>query len=228
MSILADFQTKMDSFVRDEAGILTETEKELHIKNAVKAYSRFRPLEKAFDIAGDGGYEFPLPADWVDGFSVPRAIEYPLGSQEPETIALEDIKLYRSPTGLKLRFLKTTLITGKTARVIYTAVHSVSNTSSTIPVSDEEAVAILAASSGCEGLANHYAQTIDPTLQADVVNYRSKSQEYGDRAKRYKKLFLETLGIKEDDLVSPASVTQDWDTNYQWGEDRIIHRRDLR
>jgi len=228
MSTIADFQTKMDEALKDTAGILTQSEKNIQIGRAVKLYSRHRPREIASDIAGSGIYEYPLPSAWIDGFSTLRSLEYPVGSQEPETVPLEDILIYRLPAGPKLRFLRISPAAGQTARLLHTVPHTVDATTSTIPVPDEDAVSLLAAASGCEALASYYAQSQDPTLTADVVDHKSKSADYAARAKRLKKLYAEAVGIKEEDITPAASGTRDWGSDYQWGEDRMLHPRDRR
>ena len=228
MPTIVDFQTKMNAALQDDAAILTTPEKDLFIGQAVKIYSRYRPLEKAGDIAGSGAHTYNLPTGFVDGFSAIKSIEYPQGTQKPEMIPLEDVALYRSPTAIQLRFLKISPVVGKTARVSFTAQHTVDVTTSTIPASDEDAVASMAASLGCQALATHYAQTQDATLSADAVDYKTKSSEYSALAKRLKAIFLESIGVKEDDITVPASGTRDWGSDYQWGEDRMLHPKDQR
>jgi hypothetical protein len=219
---------KQDGLLQDDDGILALEEKDVFIRHAVTVYSRSRPREKAYDMAGTNGYEFALPSDWVEDFSAPRSIEYPLGDQQPTFIPIEDVALYRSPTGLKLRFLRDTIATTKTARLLYTVPHTVSDTTSTIPSTDEDGVAAAAAGLACEALANHYAKTTDSTIGADAVSYRTKSQEYAARAKRLMALFRESLGLKEDGAAAPASGVRDWGSEYQWGEDRLQHPKDRR
>lgn len=228
MATLTDFRRKQEALLQDDAGIITPEEKDLFIAQAVKIYSRHRPKEAAADVPGTGAYEYALPASWVEDVSVLRSIEYPLGDQDPTYIPLEDVRLYRAPTGLKWRLTRDTLAVGKTARLTYTILHTVTDTASTIPAPHEDAVATLAAALGCEALATSYAQTTDATISADAVSYRTKSQEYAARAKRLAAIFREALGLKDDDAPAPASGVRDWSSNYQWGEDRLQHPKDRR
>ena len=225
MSSIIDYQIKQDALLKDGAAILTQPEKDIFIQAAVKLYSRHRPLERAADLAGNGGFDYPLPAGWIDGFSEPVSVEYPVGTQQPEMVPMEDLTLYRSPTALMLRFLRFSPAIGQTARLIYTTQHVVNAGSATIPTSDEDAVSALAASYACEALANSYAQTQDPTIAADSVDYKSKAAEYTARAKRYMAIFTNSLGIKDGDVTSPASGSRAWPGNYSWGEDRLLHPR---
>jgi len=224
----ANFDKKINALLKDGAHILSSPEIHLHLGQALKKYSKFRPLDGVADIAGDDGYTYALPSAFVDGFSKISSVEYPQGEQQPSMIALEEVTLYRSPTTLNLNFLTFSPATGKTVRLSFTALHTVTATASTVPASDEEAVSALAASIGCQALATHYAQTQDPSLAADTVNYQSKSSEYSALAKRLQAMFNEFLGLKEGDTLVAATGTGDWDTTYQWGGDRLLHPADKR
>jgi hypothetical protein len=227
MSII-QYQTKMNALLQDDSNILSQPEKDIALQMAVKYYSRVRPREVVSDLAGNDGFDYDLPSTWNDGFSFLKQVEYPAGEQQPVYLHKEDVTLYRNASALKLRFLRDTPATGKTARVTFTALHTLTASSASIPSSDEDAVAALGAAYACEALSNHYAKTTEPTLQADVVDHRSKSQEFAGRAKRLRALFLSSLGIKDENEVAPASGTRDWFTDSSWGEDRLLHPRDRR
>ena len=99
----------------------------------------------------------------------------------------------------------------------------------TIPASDEDAVANLAASLCSGALASAYAQTGDSTITADSVDHKSKSEQYAARAREQKKVYLNHIGIKEGESeVSPASVVKDLDVDYPWGGDRLTHPKKWR
>lgn len=225
---IIDIQIKMDALLQDDSNILSQPERDIALQMAVKYYSRVRPREVVSDLAGNGGFDYDPPSAWADGFSILKQVEYPAGEQQPVYLPKEDVTVYRNASALKLRFLRDTPATGKTARITFTALHTVNAGSSTIPSSDEDAVAALGAAYACEALANHYAKTTEPTLVADVVDHRSKSQEFAGRAKRLRALFLSSLGIKEENEVAPASGTRDWHIDSSWGQDRFLHPRDRR
>lgn len=228
MSSLIDFQIKVDAVIKDDAGKLSTAEKESFIAEGVSRYSKHRPQRKVYDIAGDGGYDYSLPSDWVRDFSMIFSVEYPAGSRPANILGDKDWEIYEDSTGQKLRMLSATPNTGETIRITYTLLHAVNISSSTIPAFDADAVANLAASLCCEALANYYVQTADSTINADVVNYRTKSQEYSSRAKRLMTLYYDHIGIDEDSPHPPAGATGNWDTDYQWGQDRIGHPKRLR
>lgn len=178
---LATFAILFDDRVRDVGAKLTEDQRRRAIETAITRYAQVRPVTEIQDYPGNGvAYDFALPLDWHEGFSsVPDGrIEYPAGAREPVYLERTEWIFYRGASGLVIRLLRTTPQTGETLRLLYTKPHRVDAVGSTIPVLDEGAVADLAASIGLRSLAAHYANTQDPTIQADVVNYRSKAQEY--------------------------------------------------
>ena len=71
---------------------------------------------------------------------------------------------------------------------------------------DRDAVANLAAGICCDILAQIFANTNDSTIAADVVNYRSKSDEYARRAKNLRGKYTAHIGIDADG-GAPASMT---------------------
>jgi hypothetical protein len=210
--MLADWRTLVDQKIQDTAGILTRPVKDQQITEAVKTYSKYRPRERMHELAGTGSaFEFALPSDWEDGVSAIRGeVEYPAGKRVPEYLERDDWIIYRDPTaGPKLRLLHHTPGASEKVRYLYTVRHTVDATADTVPVADREAGATLAASFCARILAHYYAQTQEPTLAADAVNYRTKSQEYTTLADREEKTFKQYLGLRESDQVSAASVLAD-------------------
>ena len=75
---------------------------------------------KVADIAGDGGYQYGLPTDWVEGFSSLIKVEYPAGKQVPLILEAGDYSIYKSPSGLKLHFYSLSPAETETIRITYT------------------------------------------------------------------------------------------------------------
>jgi hypothetical protein len=230
--MLADWRTLFDQELQDTAAILSPagatTIKDKMIGEAVKSYSKHRPQQIAHEIAGTGSaFEFVAPATWEDGFStIVTPVEYPAGERIP--VYLEDVDWiwYRDPsTGLRFRLLSVTPAATEKVRFIYTARHAVTASVDTVPVADRDAAAKLAASYGARAIAAYYAQTSDPTLGAESVTYRTKSQEYTTLANALEKKCREHLGLRDDAPVAPASVTADMDVDRQGGGDRLYHPR---
>jgi hypothetical protein len=215
---------KIKTLVQDASGKLASTDYDQMLDAALKRYSKHRPDEKVADIAGNGTHDYDLPAGWADEFSAPVRIEYPIGSMPEELLDADEYYLYKTPAGKKLRVVSIAPAATASFRVTFT----IPRTDLTVPDNDVDAVAMLAASLCLEILATRYVDTSDPTIAADVVNYRSKSSEAAGRAKTYLKLYKEHLGIKEDDTVPAASAVSSHELNYPGGGDRLTHPRRLR
>ena len=131
-------------------------------------------------------------------------------------------KIYQKPAGKVLRFLEHTPETTEDIRIAYTALHTCTDAACTAQSNDEEALQILAASIFCDMLAAYFAQTQDSTIQADSVDHKSKASEYAGRARAYRKMYFDHLGVKEGETPA-ASVTRDQDMPGSWGADRMTH-----
>lgn len=189
--------------VKDASGEITPEDYEAAVVEALKTYSRHRPRHVVEDLDGTGGHDIPLPADWAEGTSTVVSVEYPVGLIPEELLDSRDYRLYRAPDGLVLRLLTVTPPVTDTVRLLYTTLH----TEATLPGADEEAVANLAAAVCLRQLAARYGQTSDPTIGADVVNYRSKADEFRRLAQAYEEAANAHLGIGAKTDTAPASVT---------------------
>ena len=195
------FIEKIKALVADDAGKLNNpADYEQHIDGAIKKYSKHRPAIKVIDVVGVGSHDLDLPASWVEGFSLPKAVEFPIGDVPATLIDTDTFDLYITPTGTKLRLSQHSILATESIRLSFTLPREVA----TIPVNDESALVWLATSLCCAQLANAYSQTSDATIGADSVNYRTKGQEFTSRAKQMMNLYMNHLGLKSDDVVAPA------------------------
>jgi hypothetical protein len=122
-----------------------------------------------------------------------------------------------------LRFLAATPLSTEKFRVFYTARHVLSQTTSTIPAADDEALASLAAAMACEALAARYAGTKDTSLDADSADYRTRSAEYRQLARQYHRAYLAHMGIREDASEPGQGVLVDLDLGFQWKRPFLFH-----
>ena len=208
----------VNSKVKDTAAMLSDPADYLAaITEALNRYSKANPREVAADIPGNATNDLPLPTGWSDGVSTVVAVEYPTGRVPEELIDRRDRRLYRTPAGLQLRLLTVQPTASEMVRLTYSLPH----TEATLPPVDQEAVANLAASICCRQLAQLYAATSDSTIQADVVNYRSKSSEFSSLAKALEALYERHIG------GSGASVTGAMATAApaESGRTRLTHGR---
>lgn len=191
--------------VKDSSGKLDDpTDYDNAITAALKRYSTHRPRLIVEDIAGQDGPDIPLPTEWSEGLSLIRDIEYPVGYVPSSMIDARDWRFYRTPSDCFIRFTDGSPAADETVRVTHTAVHA---DESTVAATDLEAVANLAASICCRILAAQYGNTSDPTIQADSVNYRSKTDEYRRLADSFEQLYNQQLGIRTADSTPAAMAT---------------------
>lgn len=214
-----DWLTLLDARIQDTAVKLSVFEKNSAIAEAVKRYSLDSPRERVQTIVGTGiAFTFALAADFEDGFSQVRSVEYPVGQQDPEYLDENSYRLYLDPsTGvLKLRLLDLVIPTTQTAYVVYTTQHSVtvSPAADTVPVIDRESTVSLAASVCARQLAMLYAQTSDSTLGAESVAYRAKSYEYLALAKDLEAVYS-NRGVIDEKSITAASAMLDLDVPMQ-------------
>ncbi|MCX5888065.1 MAG: hypothetical protein NTY36_01270 [Deltaproteobacteria bacterium] len=229
MSALSDFDAKLVIVIQDKAAMLSAPERQAFLLEAVSRYSQDRPLVAAAQIAGDGGFDYDLPDDWEEGFSDVRQVEYPAGQQQPEIPDDNDWLLYQTKDGKVLRFLAFSPSATETILLTYTVRHQASGDGTTVPAADQDAVVNLAGALCCYALSRKYAQTSEPSIQADAVNYGSKSGDYAKRGKELEGLYKTHIAPAAAEGGLPgASVTADWDMNAGWGTDRITHPRRLR
>lgn len=188
--------------VKDDSGRLTYDDDFVPaITAALDLYSKHCPKPAVEDLDGADSHDLELPEDWVADFSRIEQVEYPVDLVPSRLIAPDDWQLYRSPDGLLLRLLLEEPATGESVRVTFTQPRAENE----VVPGDLDAVASLAASICCETLANLFTQTSDPTIAADVVNYRSKSGEFTKRAKRLSELYHRHLGI-DPEGPAPAGM----------------------
>lgn len=227
MSTRQNYITALGELVQGEYP-LGETAKIIAINAAVKEHSRHKPRIVIEDEDGTGGFDYALTllADWAEGFSVIKSVEYPVDDTEETAEILQDDEwcIYQKPSGDVLRFLEDTPSATEDIRIKYTALHTCTDAACTVDNYDEEAVQCLAASFFCDMLSTYYAQNQDSTIHADSVDHKSKSSDYAARAKVYRKTYFNHMGIREGKTPA-ASVTGDQDIQGSWGSDKLTHPR---
>lgn len=223
--ILSTFNSRVDQLLKDDAVWVSSDEIDDHITAAAKLYSLHRPLVKVDEFVGDGGYDYDLPSDWVQGFSLISRIEYPYDEQEITIIPKEEwtifLKLVGSTQTYVLRFLDTSPAASYSIRVNYTLPHTINGSTSTVYQNDVEAVCHLAASMCLQAIASKMLQTSSPTIGADAVSYAAKSSAASTRAKEYYKFYLLALGL--DGEIAALGI-KEFDTGFSWDAEHLTHK----
>lgn len=199
----ATWRANIGRLIRDDAGILTPADLDFAIGEAVKRYSRAKPRVVVADLEGEGNFDLPLPAEYSEGISEVREVEYPVGRRERSLVDRLDWAIYRTPLGLVLRLLEDTPEVGESVRVTFTALHTVGDSTS-VPAGDQDAITLIGASLACEALASHYSTAGDATIAADSVSHGGKASEYAMRAKRFMTMATDLVPLPERGTVAAA------------------------
>ena len=233
---LAAFNTIVDRKIQDKAAFLGSGDIDALIEEAVRAYSKHRPQIIAEDEAGDGGFDYQLTGtagtnlltDWEKGFSEIRKLVFPVDDTvQTETVIDEDdfaviTKIVSTLPRDHLRFIAATPTATETFRVFYTARHVV-GAGSTIPPSDDEAVANLAASLCLEAIAARYNSTKDSTLDVDAIDYGDRAAEARRLSDDFRESYEAHLGIDDESGQAGASVIVDTDLPTQHRRGSLFH-----
>ena len=229
-----DYTSRIETALQDTAEKLQPDDKDRLLSQAVLIYSKDRPRDIIHEITGDGtSYDFAMPGSWVDGFSnIIAKVEYPADDyQNPAYIEDDEWTFFRklvsSVTTKYIRFTTFIPSSGKKARFLYTVPHTLNDTTNTVTDNDIEAVIALAASLCFWALAAKFAQTTDPSIDADVIDYQRKSDLYATMAKEKLSIYNSLMGIGAEAKGSAAATAggegKDLDVIFPWGEDHLTH-----
>ncbi len=234
---LKDFEGQLATVLQDAAAKLSPDDRKAFIDQAIaQRYSKDRPREIVSDALGNGTVFLDLPtaegAVFEENFSQIRQVEYPVDEEPASVLEGDDWSLYRKTTGLTVRLTESAPIASEYIRFTWTARHKADG--STVADYDFAAVCDYAAGLCFSALAAKFAQTGDPSMGADTVNYRSKSQEYMSLGKAAKARYFEHMGIDagtsgDGSSVGPAIAIGDADNDLGGGlGDRLTHGRRTR
>lgn len=223
---LADFQTQIDDLVRDKDQVIAVAQRDSALATAVLRYSDDRPNAVVADAIGDDSQQLALPAGWESGFSQLQRVEYPLDMNPRAFVDMAHVALYQTPADLVIE-LPVVVGAAESARLTYTQRHVVDVANDTVPVSDRFAVCCWAASILCGQLANYYASDSEPTIQADSVDHRRKSDVYRARERELAAHYFKSLGIDEKRSGAAGVVVNLQGTDSR-GNDRLFHKRRYR
>lgn len=226
---LADVLTRAPLLVQDHAPTLDVTpDKQEAIRQALAQYSIDAPRSIVADLTGDGStYDFDAPADYIDGESRIEAIEYPAGEQSPVYLNPARYGIYRTSAATKIRFVDLTPATGETARVTFTAPHTLDGLDgadeTTIPSRHDEAFVTLAAAQMMFLLAARFLHEQENTIGADTVDRRSKSEEASRQARALLSSYRTMARVSARGPAALARVQ--WTSAYAPGVGRLTHGR---
>lgn len=222
---LADFQSLVMTLFDDPNEITTEEDCDRAIDVAAAQYSKDKPRAKKFDVPGVRSRLVPMPADFESGFSQVLGVELMKGDL-PQELDPQDWETYKGLDSWYV-LLKGSISETETVRVEITLRHQLDASVDTIPIDHRQAVAHWAVSVLLDKLSIATAGDGHSTLRSDSVDHGNKSSNYAARARKYRDLYFELLGI-ERGRIEAAGVVVDWDGTDSRGGDRLVHRRRYR
>ena len=205
------------------------------IAAAVAKYGQDRPRVVVADVTGNGTPFYVLVGSgavlsaWADQSSVIEHIEYPAAAvgadHVPTYLSRQDDwqEDYRDASKTYLRLLSVSPSASETLRITYTAPHTHTSVTDTVPSADLEALYDLAAHYACLTLGTKMAGSSDSVISADSVNYRDSQLRYRQQAQDWLASYNRRMGIATGDGASAgggkggASAVADWDRGYQNG-----------
>ncbi len=235
---ITDFAAAVPGVLSDGAGKTTALLPSFAQRAILERYSQDSPLWIVSDVAGNGGYYMPMPVApsppwpakdapvWETNFSVIKKIEFPIGQQPPQLVLDSDISVYRTPGAADQILINFDIPEpGQFLRVTWSARHLIDG--STVPDRDFYAVVDFIGSMAAEWLASYYVGVGDTTMNVDVTNYRSKSQEMLNVAKTLRKRYYNHMGVEEgangEAEVGPAISLGNQFLEQNSGVDRLVH-----
>ncbi len=211
----------------DRAGGIEDPDMDRLIGDAAKFYSTVNPDRKNHDQSGDGTkFDFPLPSDWDESFSVILRTESPTGNRSPSFLNPNEVVLYNDTNAEVIRLLTTTPATGTTVRFVYTVPRIVDEESSntTVPDSHKEAIGHLTTHYVALRLAAEMAKAVRSAIQDDPLGLRAAVGEYMQVARRHWELFADEVGIPPDgSKIASANGEVVIPNRMSWGHAPFTH-----
>lgn len=205
------------------------------VLQAVSRYAQDRPRVLVEDETGNGTPYYVLVgtgallASWADGFSQIRQIEYPAAavgaSHTPSYLEQQDDwdTTYRDATKTYLRLRSVSPSASETLRITYTALHTHTTVTDTVPPTDLDALCDLAASYVCQALASSAASTLSITLGQFRVSGSEGQASAAKQASAWLASYQRRIGVDTSGATAGAASYSDWDASLQYGGRFLTH-----
>ena len=211
-----DYLIRIKAFLRvEDIDQIDADEIDECVVTAAGEHSTHKPLIRYADIDGNGGFDYPLPADWKSWFSSMRAVEYPVGDRSRTFLKSDNYEVFNDGNQWLLRLLSATPSTTEMIRIEYTTSHQLDTSTDTILETDFSAICFLATAYCYASMAARYTGTSDPTMTSDVVNYRSKGEEYKSLERNFRQRYFQAIGgATEEKGPKPVLIVSDFDPEF--------------
>lgn len=225
---LETIRKKVKARTQDDAEFISVDEVEQIIQSSLDEVSLDVPLELVKDIAGDGTQNYKLPTEFEDHYSRMLTVEYPAGQTPPIFREKDDDWfVYKDPTQsvgeeLRLRFKGSTPSSTEIIRTVFTTPYTLTSAATTLTRRSSLALEYKTLNQIYRALAAHFAQTSNPTIDADAVDYAGRSQNYLFLAERSLNTYKKIAGLMASQ-VKPSQSLKDIDIIFSHGEDFLFH-----
>ncbi len=214
-----DARKEVQAQVQEDADFITPDEVNRFIASGLRHLNRDRPLTKVADITGDDTKTYDLaPTGFTKGLSKITNVEFPAGEDPPiNRVEDDDWREYEDPSKpagqqIRLLFITVTPTTTETIRITFQSPWTLDKTDASQSDLDETAFGALvhkATALLLRSLSNRFAQTTDPTIAADAVDYAGRSSLFAFNAAEHERMYKEMTGLSEDVPASQAMAESD-------------------
>lgn len=176
------------------------------VDSTIALYSRYFPRFTAATVvvaSSNTSYSFAVPSGWEPTFSKVVRLEYPLSENPPEYLDSANYELYRDPADDVEKILFIEMLPVANFGILYTRRWSEASLSDF----DQDSVALLATATVCDRIAARNAGSTDPLISADVVNYKTKTDQYINMKKQFLQLFCMRTGVDPKTLAPTAAFS---------------------
>lgn len=216
---LTIYKDILNDMVRDTDGTITDAEIITALGVGSLKYSKDRPRTVKETVTSDGSRYVDLPASWIKDFS--KLIDV-RKLDDGGLVNWTKYELYNGVSGDQI-LVVSPLAAGEDIYIDFTFPHTLDEVSTTIPEIDQIAVCYWAAAHLLDQLAAHYTGHKSSLIQADTVDWHSKSRDYAYRAKAQRGLYFDHMGIKQGKIAAAGTVV-DLDLKNSRGRDHLFHK----
>lgn len=189
--------------------VIKKNDAEQYLDNAILTYSKFKPLLEGQEYLAISSQTLDLPTNWEQGFSQIEEIKY---GSEQDILDDSDYKIIMDSAGNYKIY--TNFVLTSPCLITFSVTHyfdDLDEYKSSLPDFDRFAVCDIASAYYLLSLASRYAQSVNSSIGAEVVNNDPKPAQYTmlynmfmNKAAMWLNLDVDELkkGIAQDDGVS--------------------------
>ena len=237
MALLEKYVSSVREIVKESNSIIYDSGENVYedfVRRALRRYSLDKPFTKVNSFAGASSEYFIVDSSnlpgFIDNWSTILLLEAKAptiaSNDDPQFLDRDQWDFYRNSTALYVRFKDTVPSSSDTISVTYTIPHTINNldseTTDTVPEVDQEAIVLWACNEACRMLASKFTGTSDPTIRADVVNYKTKASEFRAMSKEFREAYTEWIS----NPLKGESIVRDIDFGFGFSDNQpfLSHR----